>query len=148
VTAPPQHSVNFDRHVRWGWWLLFWFVALGVALEVQHGLKLGFLLDLSNETRRLMWRLAHAHGTLVGLLHLSFAGCAQRWNAHSKRLAWASRCLTIASVLLPLGFFLGGIIVYEGDPWIGVLLVPAGALLLTIAMLLVALEAGKRSDVN
>ena len=31
------------------------------------------LIDVDNETRRLMWRLAHAHGTLLSLLHLVYA---------------------------------------------------------------------------
>ena len=43
-----------------------------------------------------------------------------------------------ALVLLPLGFFLGGVFIYGGDPGIGVILVPPGALLLFISVLLIA----------
>ena len=39
-----------------------------------------------------------------------------------------------ASVLLPGGFFLGGIAFYSGDPGLGVLLVPVGAVLLLTAV--------------
>ena len=43
-----------------------------------------------------------------------------------------------ASVLLPGGFFLGGVVFYAGDPGIGVLLVPAGAALLLYAIFSIA----------
>jgi hypothetical protein len=35
---------------------------------------------------------------------------------------------------MPLGFFLGGVVTYGGDPSLGVLLVPVGAALLLIAI--------------
>jgi hypothetical protein len=50
----------------------------------------------------------------------------------------AGNCLLGASVLLPGGFFLGGLFLYGGDPGLGVLLVPLGALLLLVAVLLTA----------
>ena len=61
------------RHLRFGWWSLATFGLLGLVLETLHGFKVGAYLDVSNETRRLMWTLAHAHGTLLGLVHLGFA---------------------------------------------------------------------------
>jgi hypothetical protein len=45
-----------------------------------------------------------------------------------------SRLLHGATVLVPLGFFLGGVNTYEADPGFGILLVPAGALALLIAL--------------
>src|SRR5690606_12227628 len=47
--------------------------------------------------------------------------------------------LDLASLLLPLGFFLGGLWHYAGDPGLGVLLVPVGGALLVVAALLVLL---------
>ena len=41
-------------------------------------------------------------------------------------------------MLLPTGFFLGGIFIYGGDPGLGVLLVPIGGLLLVVAVFLIA----------
>ena len=61
------------RHLRFGWWSLFAFLALGIALDAMHGFKVGWYLDTVNETRRLMFTLSHAHGTLLGLMHLGFA---------------------------------------------------------------------------
>lgn len=129
------------RHLRIGWWSLLIFLSLGVVLEALHGFKIGFYLNVSNETRRLMWTLAHAHGTLLSLVHLAFAATIPmvgHWNF--RRRQFVSALLTAAGVLLPAGFFLGGIFIYGGaTPGLGILLVPVGALLLFIAVLLTAL---------
>jgi hypothetical protein len=121
----------YRRHVRLGWWALLLFLCLGIALELMHGFRLRFYLDVSNETRRLMWRLAHAHGTLLALVNLAFAFAVRLGSsgdpAWRRRASWLLRW---AAVLLPLGFFLGGLVVHGADPWIGVLLVPVGALML------------------
>ena len=61
------------RHVRFGWGSLLFFLTLGFVLELLHGFKAGMYLDVSNETLRLMWTLAHAHGALLGLVHVLFA---------------------------------------------------------------------------
>ena len=53
------------RHLRFGWASLFVFATLGVGLELLHGFKVGLYLDVGNETRRLLWTLAHAHGVLL-----------------------------------------------------------------------------------
>ena len=48
--------------------------------------------------------------------------------------------LTAGLIAMPLGFFLGGIWTYGGDPGIGILLVPIGAVLMLIACLRVLIE--------
>ena len=115
------------------------FGTLGLLLESLHGFKVGAYLDASNETRRLMWTLAHAHGTLLGLVHVAFGATVRLADPATGRLATVSRSLVWASVLLPGGFFLGGIRFYAGDPGVGVVLVPVGAVLLIAAATLVAL---------
>ena len=127
------------RHVAFGWWSLLVFLVLGVALEVMHGFKLRWYLDVSNETRRLLFTLGHAHGTLVALVHLAFA--ALLGDAPPPRATLVSRSLVASSVLLPGGFLLGGLFVYDGDPGLGILLVPVGALLLIVAVLSLALAS-------
>src|SRR5262247_1978196 len=123
------------RHLRFGWWSLLVFATLGLVLETLHGFKVRAYLDVSNDTRRLMWTLAHAHGTLLALFHVVF-GLTLRSGldiaAASQRLV--SNALVAASVLLPGGFFLGGVVFYSGDPGLGVLLVPVGAMSLLIAV--------------
>jgi len=126
-------------HLAFGWWLLLVFIVLGGVLEGLHALKVGYYLDVSNETRRLMWRLSHAHGTLLALVHIAFALSLPKLAP--ERLAplrLASRCLYGGAITLPAGFFLGGLFVYGGDPGLGVVLAPVGALLLIVGVALVA----------
>jgi hypothetical protein len=115
------------------------FGTFGLLLESLHGFKVGAYLDASNETRRLMWTLAHAHGTLLGLVHVAFGATIRLADPASGRLPTASRSLFWASLLLPGGFFLGGIRFYAGDPGVGIVVVPVGAALLIAAATLVAL---------
>ena len=61
------------RHNLIGWWGLLVFLGLGIALETLHGFKIGFYLDPAHQLRRLLWTLAHAHGTLVSVVHIAFA---------------------------------------------------------------------------
>jgi hypothetical protein len=130
------------RHHLVGWCGLLVFVALGVVLDSLHGFKAGLYLDPAHRWRRELWRLAHAHGTLLSLVHLAFAaglGRFGRWT--ERRLKLASFFLIDALILMPAGFFLGGIGHSEVDPSPGVLLVPAGAVLLLAALGLIAWSA-------
>lgn len=126
------------RHLGAGWSAVLLFLTLGIVLETLHGFKVGFYLDVGNSTRRLMWTLAHAHGTLLGMLNVLFALTVRHesWAGVSRRVA--SVALLSATVLLPGGFFLGGIRIYAGDPGLGILLVPVGALALLLAVTLTA----------
>jgi hypothetical protein len=128
-----------DRHLRLGWWWLLVFAGLGLILETLHGFKVGAYLNVSNDTRRLMWRLAHAHGTLLGAVNILF-GLTLRSGAGStsRDLRTISLLLLGASICLPVGFFLGGIQFYGGDPGLGVLVVPIGAVLLLAALFMIA----------
>ncbi|MBI4717616.1 MAG: hypothetical protein HY763_07415 [Planctomycetes bacterium] len=130
------------KHLRFGWWSLLCFLAMGLGLEALHGFKVGFYLDLAHETRRLLWTLAHAHGTLLALVHIGFAATL-RTTGEAAVSPRASGCLLGASILLPGGFFLGGLFPYDGDPGIGVLLVPVGALLLFAGVLLTAMALSR-----
>lgn len=130
--------------LRFGWWGLAVFACLGLGLEALHGLKVGFFLDVGNETRRLMWTLAHAHGTLLSLLHIAWGatlfmlGPAPSPRPRRQR---ATRLLRLSTVLMPGGFALGGAWIHGGDPGIATaLLVPPGAVALLIALGLAAAE--------
>jgi hypothetical protein len=135
------------RHHLIGWWGLFLFVGLGLGLEALHGMKAGFYLDPAHKLRRLLWTLAHAHGTLVAVVNIAFAAGLPhlgRWTAG--RLKLASFFLIDALVLLPAGFFLGGIGHTEVDPSWGVLLVPVGGALLLAAVGMIAWSAAGADD--
>jgi len=127
------------RHLRRGWLLLGLFVAVGAGLEAMHGFKVDWYLAVGNETRRLLWRLAHAHGTFLGLLHIAFALTVPHCH-RVPRLCGA--CLTGAAIALPAGFFFGGVGAIGGDPGLGILLVPLGVALLLIAVVQVAMALG------
>ena len=118
------------------------FGLLGLVLETLHGFKVGAYLDVSNDTRRLMWTLAHAHGSLLGVVHLGFAFTLRHLDPDAPSIRSASSALIGASVVLPAGFFLGGIRFYAGDPGVGVALVPIGAVLLIYAAVVVARQLG------
>ena len=122
------------------------FLTLGFVLESLHALKIGWYLSVANETRRLMWTLAHAHGTLLALVNVAFGLTIQLWPTGGRRYNRASRFLLAASLLLPMGFFLGGIFVHGGDPGLGVLLVPIGSIALFIAVYLIARSAGVQTS--
>lgn len=147
-TPAPTAELNDDplarvvrRHLRVGWFSLLVFLTLGIVLEALHGLKVQAYLNAMNETRRLMWTLAHAHGTMLAIVQLGFAFTLNQvagWPARSRTVASSS--LIAAGVLMPGGFFLGGVWVYGGDPGLGILLVPVGGVLLFVAVLLTALS--------
>ena len=127
------------KHVRFGWWSLLVFLTLGLVLEMLHGFKIRMYLDVSNETRRLMWTLAHAHGALLSLVHIIFGLCLRVMpELGGGNIGLASSSLVGASLLLPGGFFLGGIAFYSGDPGLGIVLVPVGAAMLGIAVFFLA----------
>ncbi len=131
------------RHLRFGWWSLLVFLTLGMALESLHGFKVGWYMDASNETRRHLWTLAHAHGTLLSLIHVAFGLTLLRVPEWTER--WrsvGSRCLIGATILMPGGFFLGGLVFHAGDPGLGILLLPLGAALLFAAVGLTARAQG------
>lgn len=127
------------RHLRFGWWSLLVFVLMGLVLEGLHGLKIGFYLDVDNQVRRLMWTLSHAHGTLLALIHIAYGATVSLMTTGSaKQRHRVSLSLTGATLLMPTGFFLGGLFIHSGDPGMGVVLVPVGGLLLVAAIFMTA----------
>ena len=141
---PSMQDATRRLHLVFGWWQLLVFLSLGIGLEMMHGFKVGWYLDADQETRRLMLTLAHTHGTLLGLVNLAFSwSLTQIGGWRSSNLWVASRSLIAASVLMPLGFFLGGLITYAGDPNLAILLLPAGGFFLLVSALLTALAATK-----
>jgi len=128
-------NVLVRKHLRIGWSALLLFLTLGIVLESLHGFKVGYYLDVSNQTRRFMWTLAHVHGTLLALVNLAFAMTVHLlpgWSVKEKGLA--STCLLGATILMPAGFFLGGVFIYGGDPGLGIFLLPVGAVMLLVAV--------------
>lgn len=139
--SDPSRPTNYGRlHLVFGWWSLLLFLSVGIALEVFHAFKVGWYLDVGHEARRLMFTLGHAHGTLLSLVNIIFGLCvAQQGRTPASGTLLASRCLLAGVILLPGGFLLGGIYIFDGDPGLGVWLVPVGAILLLVGVLLTAI---------
>jgi hypothetical protein len=129
-----EASALVQRHLVLGWTFLLVFLTLGIVLEGFHGLKVRWYVDVQNSTRRLMWTLAHSHGVLIGLVSLGFALTAHLRPDARKGRSLASTLLFLSALLLPGGFFLGGIVIHQGDPGIGVFLTPFGGLALLLSV--------------
>lgn len=127
------------RHGRFGWtWLLLWLL-VGVTLEMLHGFKASdYLLD---PIRREFWTLAHFHGVALALVNLIYVRWAEGDQLPTGQRNLASWALMAGSVLMPLGFFLGGLFHFEGDPGLGIFLAPPGALLILFTVCLQTLAA-------
>ena len=132
-----------DRNLRFGWWSLLVFLSLGGVLETLHGFKIGWYVDVGNETRRFMFTLAHAHGTLLALVNIVVGLTVRILDRFALRSS-VSFALIWAAILLPGGFFLGGIVIYDGDPGLGVWLVPVGAALLFYSITRIAIDLSRR----
>jgi len=134
------------RHLLFGWGALLVFLVIGSVLEAMHGFKVAWYLDVDVETRRLVWRLGHAHGTLFSIVNILF-GLTVAQLAPAADARWAkiaSPALIAGTLLLPAGFFTGGLIVYGGDPGMGIFLVPLGAAALGIGVLATVLGVSRR----
>ena len=128
--------------IRQGWISLAAWIAFGILIEGLIGFRTPALLD--DPVRRDMFRLAHAHGTLLNLVLIAAAICARLELIRIGR--GASFGLRSAVVLLPVGFLFGGIWHFQDDPGLGILLVPIGALLLLATATQLALSAKRKQS--
>lgn len=120
---------------------------VGIALWMTLGLLLEGLIAyrapayLGDTQRRELFRLAHAHGTLFGVLLLLAAWCSDRFGILPRA---AELALRIGTVLMPLGFLLAGMWHPEGDPGWAIVLAPLGALLVIFGAVALALRVREK----
>ncbi len=124
--------------LRQGWVSVAVWMTVGLLLEGLLGYKAPSYL--SDPQRRELFRLAHSHGTLLGVILIVAALTAQRFSLPS-RLPQLS--LRIGAVMMPVGFMLAGIWHPEGDPGLAIWLVPPGALLVIFGAVAIALSLKK-----
>jgi hypothetical protein len=132
--------------VRQGWWahtlvqgwlsIAVW-MTFGVLLEGLLGFKTPSYLQ--DEQRRELFRLAHTHGTFLGLVLIAAALCGQRFRFSPPRIAVVA--FRLGAAIMPVGFLLAGIWHYESDPGLAIWLVPPAALLLVFASVAFALAS-------
>jgi hypothetical protein len=140
--SPDAAPALRGAHLRLGWPLLLAGVVAGATLEALLGFKWAALVD--DALRRELLSLAHFHAGLLGMVNLVYAGHADTPALDAARQRLASRSLRAGSLVLPLGFLLGGLWHPEGDPGLGIVLVPLGALAVALALALQAHAAWRR----
>jgi hypothetical protein len=125
---------------RQGWVGLAFWMSFGLLIEGLIGFRSPAYL--ADPVRRELFRLAHTHGTilsvllLIALIHLEkgFIGppAAGLWS------------LRIGTILMPIGFLLGGVWHYESDPGILILLAPLGGLAVIFGVISIAVSTLKK----
>jgi hypothetical protein len=121
---------------------------IGIAVWMAFGLLLEGLIAfripdyLSDPITREMFRLAHAHGTLLSLI-LVVVGLASRAEFISapKIADWMLR---IGSVAMPLGFLLGGVGNSANDPSPLVFIAPVGGVMLIFGIVAAVVSFKRR----
>ncbi|MEZ6101809.1 MAG: hypothetical protein R3E01_22975 [Pirellulaceae bacterium] len=137
------------HHLVLGWTALIVFLALGLTLELLHAFKSEFYLDDRVGMRRMMWTLAHSHGTLFALIHIAFGVTLRVLPTFPLGMARiASGGLWAGLLTMPTGFFLGGIWLHDGDPGLGVIAVPVGALAMVIGCIFAAAGLSRAQKQN
>jgi hypothetical protein len=137
MRSTPQKTAAL---IRQGWISLAVWIVFGILIEGLIGFRSPALLD--DSVRRDMFRLAHAHGTLLNLVLIMSAICVQLGLIRLSVMT--SVGLQISAVLLPVGFLFAGIWHFKDDPGVGILLVPVGAVLLLVSALCIGLSTFSR----
>ncbi len=140
---PQSATANYnDRMIFQGWVSIALWMSVGLLLEGLLGYKIPAYLN--DPQRRELFRLAHTHGTFLGLVLVAAALCAQRYSSNPPRIA--RMALRVGSILLPVGFLLAGIWHPEGDPGPAIWIVPPAALMLIFGVIDIALTFFRRKD--
>ena len=121
--------------IRQGWISLALWITFGVLLEGLIGFRTPSYLD--DGVRREMFRMAHAHGTLLNLILIGAAICTRLNMIRLGRMT--SLGLGAAAILLPTGFLFGGLWHFKDEPGPAILLVPIGAIVLLATTIYISL---------
>jgi hypothetical protein len=136
----PSPSHSGAGLIRQGWISLALWIAFGILVEGFNAFRSPGLVD--DAVRREMFRLAHAHGTLLNLILLAAAICARLELIRLGRVT--SFELRAAVILLPAGFLFGGLWHFRDEPGLGISLVPIGAVLLLATAVHISLTLPRR----
>jgi hypothetical protein len=139
---PQAASANYAGRVMFqGWVSIALWMSLGLLLEGLLGYKIPAYLN--DPQRRELFRLAHTHGTFLGLVLVAAALCFRRTGRNLPRPARIA--LSVGSVLMPLGFLLAGFWHPEGDPGPAIWLVPPAALMVIFGIITIALSSYRQA---
>ena len=123
-----------------GWLSIAVWMGLGLLLEGFLGYKIPAYLQ--DQQRRELFRLAHTHGTFLGLLLVAAAVVIQRLDISPPRAARAA--IRLGAGIMPLGFLIAGVWHSEADPGLAIWLVPPAALLMIFGAVALALASRTR----
>ena len=123
--------------VKQAWFGLAFWMAFGLLVEGLIGFRSPAYLQ--DPVRREVFRLAHAHGTLLSILLLLANLYIQRGLASPPELGVL--LLRIGVFVMPIGFLLGGIWHFESEPGIGIFLAPIGGVLVVFGVVTLALSS-------
>lgn len=123
-----------------GWFSLAIFMAFGLLFEGLIGYRSPAYLN--DGMRRELFRLAHAHGTILSLVLLIADEYLTSKDVVIPRPAILS--LRIGAIIMPLGFLLGGIWHTETDPHFSIILSPIGGVMLIFGIVAIALAGLKK----
>lgn len=127
-------AMNVTGLIFQGWLSVALWMIFGLLLEGLLGYKIPAYLE--DTERRELFRLAHAHGTLLGLV-LTVAGL---WSEKRVAPRAALIALRAGAIVMPLGFALAGVWHPEGDPGPFIWMVPPGALFVIFGTIALALS--------
>ena len=136
----PPSSISGAGLIRQGWISLALWIAFGILIEGFSAFRSPAYLD--DAVRRDMFRLAHAHGTLLNIMLLVAAICVRLELIRLGRMTSAG--LRAAVVLLPAGFLFAGVWHFKDEPGLAILLVPVGAVLLLATAVYISLTLRQR----
>ena len=125
-----------------GWVSVAVWMSFGLLLEGLLGYKIpSYLVDIQ---RRELFRLAHAHGTLLGLILIAITLSCEYATVRLHRAARIS--VRAGALLMPVGFLLAGLSHPEGDPGIAIWIVPPSAVLVVFGIVSTALSHTRPSN--
>lgn len=120
-----------------GWLSLALWMSFGLLIESLMAYKSPSYLD--DPLRRELFRLAHAHGSLFGVVLVIAAMWARSTGVTPSALAVLA--LRFGSVVMPVGFLFAGVWHPESDPGLAIWLVPSGAVPLIFGLISIALTS-------
>ena len=131
---------NFTGLSRQGWIGIAFWMSFGLLVEGLIGFRAPVYLQ--DPVRRELFRLAHTHGTVLSMLLLIVVlYLAKNFIVPPLAALWSLR---IGTLLMPVGFLLGGLWHYESDPGVLVFLAPVGGLMIIFGVIAIAASTFKK----
>lgn len=145
MTAPEKQMDTEEKTGKTNFAIQAWF---GLLFWMSAGLLFEGLIAfrapayLQDPVRRELFRLAHAHGTLLSILFLVVDLYLVKGLVSPPKIA--IRILQAGVVIMPLGFLLGGAWHYESDPGPLIFFAPLGGLLVIFGIAAIAFSSVRK----